>query len=182
MLIVLDCPGCGKRYEIDAALAGKKSRCKQCGEVFRIPVPTAVSAPPPTSKPPRPAQTASGAGEWQTALVEPQRTAKPGHWRGAGKTEREFGRLRPEDDRSELPQLSEAVRNRRSPGRQEIALQRLRRGLLDPRAEGTRKRSVAAACSFGRARVTARVGLGPRRRANLVQGESRSLLSGGRRV
>ena len=71
MLIVLDCPGCGKRYEIDAALAGKKSRCKQCGEVFKIPVPTAVSAPPPTSKPPRPPQTASGAGEWQTVLVEP---------------------------------------------------------------------------------------------------------------
>jgi len=37
MPIVLDCPGCGKRYEIDSALAGKKSRCKQCGQVFRIP-------------------------------------------------------------------------------------------------------------------------------------------------
>lgn len=36
MPIVLDCPGCGKRYEVDLALAGKKSRCKQCGEVFRI--------------------------------------------------------------------------------------------------------------------------------------------------
>jgi hypothetical protein len=49
MLIVLDCPGCGKRYEIDAAFAGKKSRCKQCGEVFRVPVPSAVagqSSPP----------------------------------------------------------------------------------------------------------------------------------------
>ena len=82
MLIVLDCPGCAKRYEIDAALAGKKSRCKQCGEVFKIPVPTAVSAPPPTSKAPRPVQTASGAGEWQTGRVEPQRTAKPGHHAG----------------------------------------------------------------------------------------------------
>ncbi len=39
MLIVLDCPGCAKRYEVDASLAGKKSRCKQCGEVFQIPVP-----------------------------------------------------------------------------------------------------------------------------------------------
>ena len=80
MLIVLDCPGCGKRYEIDGALAGKKSRCKQCGEVFKIPVPTAVSAPPPPSKPPRPPQTASGAGEWQTALVEPERRRETDRW------------------------------------------------------------------------------------------------------
>jgi uncharacterized Zn finger protein len=39
MLIVLDCPSCAKRYEVDGALAGKKSRCKDCGEVFLIPVP-----------------------------------------------------------------------------------------------------------------------------------------------
>ncbi len=82
MLIVLDCPGCGKRYEIDAALAGKRSRCKQCGEVFRIPVPTAISAPPPTSKPLRPSHAGSGGGEWNAVLVDPQRTAKPG--RGVG--------------------------------------------------------------------------------------------------
>ena len=49
MLIVLDCPSCAKRYEVDAALAGKKSRCKQCGEIFRIPVPNAAVASPPTS-------------------------------------------------------------------------------------------------------------------------------------
>jgi predicted Zn finger-like uncharacterized protein len=49
MLIVLDCPSCAKRYEVDAALAGKKSRCKQCGEVFRIPVPNAAVASSPTS-------------------------------------------------------------------------------------------------------------------------------------
>jgi hypothetical protein len=46
MVIVLNCPGCKKRYEIDGALAGKKSRCKQCGEVFRIPVPTGRFAEP----------------------------------------------------------------------------------------------------------------------------------------
>ena len=79
MLIVLNCPGCAKRYEIDAGLAGKKSRCKQCGEVFKIPVSTAISAPPaPTSNPGRAAQTSSGGGGWHTPLVEPQRTAKPG--------------------------------------------------------------------------------------------------------
>ncbi len=37
MKIVLDCPGCGKRYEVDASLAGKRSRCKDCGNTFRIP-------------------------------------------------------------------------------------------------------------------------------------------------
>ena len=37
MKIALDCPGCGKRYEVDASLAGKKSRCKDCGNTFRIP-------------------------------------------------------------------------------------------------------------------------------------------------
>jgi predicted Zn finger-like uncharacterized protein len=82
MLIVLNCPGCGKRYEIDGALAGKKSRCKQCGEVFKIPVPTAVSAPAPQSTPPRRTQNASGGGEWHTVPVEPPRTTKPGS--GAG--------------------------------------------------------------------------------------------------
>ena len=36
MMIVLDCPGCGKRYEVDGSLAGKKSRCKDCGNIFRL--------------------------------------------------------------------------------------------------------------------------------------------------
>ena len=49
MLMVLDCPSCAKRYEVDAALAGKKSRCKQCGEVFRIPLANAAVASSPTS-------------------------------------------------------------------------------------------------------------------------------------
>ena len=55
MTIVLNCPGCKKRYELDGVLAGKKSRCKQCGEVFRIPVPTArmiePAGPSPSSSP-----------------------------------------------------------------------------------------------------------------------------------
>jgi HEAT repeats len=58
MVIVLNCPGCKKSYEIDGRLAGKKSRCRQCGEVFRIPVPTArviEPAAPPPSPPAAPA-------------------------------------------------------------------------------------------------------------------------------
>lgn len=58
MIIVVNCPGCKQRYELDGALAGKKSRCRQCGEVFRIPVPTArlvepAAAAPAASAPPR---------------------------------------------------------------------------------------------------------------------------------
>jgi HEAT repeats len=44
MKIALDCPGCGKRYEVDASLAGKKSRCKECGNTFRIPDEPSASA------------------------------------------------------------------------------------------------------------------------------------------
>jgi hypothetical protein len=46
--IVIHCPGCGKRYELSAALAGKKSRCRQCGEVFAIAVPQFVAREPET--------------------------------------------------------------------------------------------------------------------------------------
>lgn len=62
MIIVLNCPGCQKRYEIDGALAGKKSRCRECGEIFRIPVPNgrmvepsrslAITAPPSAERQP----------------------------------------------------------------------------------------------------------------------------------
>jgi hypothetical protein len=58
MIIVLNCPGCKKPYELDGALAGKKSRCRQCGEVFRIPVPTARVIEPVASPPPPPAEPA----------------------------------------------------------------------------------------------------------------------------
>jgi hypothetical protein len=37
MHIVLSCPGCGKRYELDRKLAGKKARCRKCSIEFRIP-------------------------------------------------------------------------------------------------------------------------------------------------
>ncbi len=60
MIIVLNCPNCKKSYEIDGALAGKKSRCKQCGEVFRIPVPTARIIEPTSS----PASAPAPQPEW----------------------------------------------------------------------------------------------------------------------
>ena len=36
MAIAATCPQCGKRYNLDDALAGKKAKCKQCQSVFRI--------------------------------------------------------------------------------------------------------------------------------------------------
>jgi predicted Zn finger-like uncharacterized protein len=76
MVIVLDCPGCGKRYEVDESLAGKKSRCKQCGEVFLIPVPRRISPPAPKKVSKQPQN--SSAGEWQTAAVDPRPSARSG--------------------------------------------------------------------------------------------------------
>ncbi len=63
MILVFNCPECRKEYEIDGKLAGRKSRCGQCGTTFRIPVPSGgagpvLSAPAsPASPPPRPAST-----------------------------------------------------------------------------------------------------------------------------
>ena len=63
--ISLNCPGCGKHYEVDAALAGKKSRCKQCKEVFTIPVPMGIV----TELPPKPGQATSPAPPSQPPLI-----------------------------------------------------------------------------------------------------------------
>jgi hypothetical protein len=69
MIIVLNCPGCKKAYELDGALAGKKSRCKGCGEVFRIPVPTgrvvgpAASPTPPAAPSAQPSWVATPVAE-----------------------------------------------------------------------------------------------------------------------
>ena len=37
MLLRFECPRCGKSYERPVSVAGKKARCKQCGEEFVIP-------------------------------------------------------------------------------------------------------------------------------------------------
>jgi hypothetical protein len=36
-MIVFTCPGCGKSFHVDEGLTGRRSRCKQCGNVTRIP-------------------------------------------------------------------------------------------------------------------------------------------------
>jgi hypothetical protein len=69
MQIVFSCENCGREFRKDAALAGKKGRCKDCGHVFLIPgppqrvsspQPQRASSPPPT---PRAASNASRAPE-----------------------------------------------------------------------------------------------------------------------
>ncbi len=37
MMIAFSCENCGHRFEVDAALAGKKGKCRKCGGVIVIP-------------------------------------------------------------------------------------------------------------------------------------------------
>ncbi len=43
-MIAFQCSSCGQKFEVDDSLAGKKGRCKNCGERFAIPA-LAASAP-----------------------------------------------------------------------------------------------------------------------------------------
>src|SRR3954452_12382040 len=44
-MIAFSCAGCGKSFEVQDDLAGRRSRCKRCGAVMRIPAPEPVLAP-----------------------------------------------------------------------------------------------------------------------------------------
>ena len=44
--IPAECPHCGYRYGVAATLAGRRARCKSCGEVFRLPTAAAVVPTP----------------------------------------------------------------------------------------------------------------------------------------
>jgi HEAT repeat protein len=69
MVIVLNCPGCGKRFEVDGSLAGKKSRCKQCGAVFPIPTPGAKTVDPPiAAKDPAPPAKRAASSQWESIV------------------------------------------------------------------------------------------------------------------
>lgn len=72
MSIVIACGQCGKRYTVDAGLAGRRVKCKACGDA--IEVPRAAAAPPgapprSTAAPTRPEATAARAAS--TARVAP---------------------------------------------------------------------------------------------------------------
>jgi hypothetical protein len=50
MIITIGCPTCGHRYDVAGRLAGKKVRCNECSNTFRVPVP--VTMPPAPSEVP----------------------------------------------------------------------------------------------------------------------------------
>jgi hypothetical protein len=59
-MITYTCVGCGKRYQADEGLAGRRSRCKPCGTLTTIPMPAGlpllavpISAPITEVSPPR---------------------------------------------------------------------------------------------------------------------------------
>src|SRR5581483_2746685 len=45
--IAVCCPQCGRIHRVDATVAGKRARCKTCGELFRIPADPAPIEPAP---------------------------------------------------------------------------------------------------------------------------------------
>jgi hypothetical protein len=57
MTIVFSCANCGKRFEVDGGVAGKKGKCKQCGHIFVIPTPSSWPQP---EAPNQPAQKSRG--------------------------------------------------------------------------------------------------------------------------
>lgn len=67
MSIGFQCPGCQRPYSVDAALAGKRVRCKQCGNEMRVPTPSRPAAPKSKPKPPVPADVYG----FDDELVEP---------------------------------------------------------------------------------------------------------------
>jgi hypothetical protein len=52
--IAFACPRCGRGYQVEPQLGGKKARCKRCGEIFRVP-----AWPPATALVPEPLLPAS---------------------------------------------------------------------------------------------------------------------------
>jgi hypothetical protein len=46
MTITFACPGCARRYSVNQALAGKRTKCKQCGHGMTIPAAAAGTAAP----------------------------------------------------------------------------------------------------------------------------------------
>jgi HEAT repeat protein len=70
MIIALTCQGCGKKYEVDGALAGKRARCKRCKTEFTIPVPRSAPASRPGEDLQAAAGTAPGSISSQTSPTE----------------------------------------------------------------------------------------------------------------
>src|SRR5712672_1743515 len=44
-MLLVTCPGCGKKLQVKDELAGKKAKCPTCGSPFAIPTPRAAARP-----------------------------------------------------------------------------------------------------------------------------------------
>ena len=65
MGIVFFCQSCGARFEVDSKMAGKRGRCKKCGQMMEIPKPEALA-----SMVGMPALVGAGVGEAGAAAVK----------------------------------------------------------------------------------------------------------------
>lgn len=70
MTVSFACGRCGRKYEVDRGLAGKRAKCKECGALMTIPAPGPASPPPPRPSPP------PGAGP-AGRVAPPRPKAKP---------------------------------------------------------------------------------------------------------
>lgn len=66
MADTIPCPHCGNRYRLQSELAGKKVKCRQCGQSFEVP---AGQASGPRAPPPLPPSHTASSG--QTELSKP---------------------------------------------------------------------------------------------------------------
>ena len=102
--IVLNCPRCFKRYEVDAVMAGKKSRCKDCKEVFTIPAP--ISPPEPPPREPAPAAKSSSLGLRNFTVIPEEVISR--------RVDEEFVEFEPVEDDSARPEAGDRKKNRSS--------------------------------------------------------------------
>lgn len=81
-MIRFACPGCGAKYTVDDARAGKATRCKRCRTKFLVPSPGQPPAPPPVpldppAPPPAPPRRQALDNEWSTPPKGPPRPSVP---------------------------------------------------------------------------------------------------------
>jgi hypothetical protein len=79
MPIAFNCPKCGKGYQVPDAVAGRSTKCRQCGTTMTIPLGSAAIAPMPLAPPPPPpmgeiptlerAEPAAAGGKWPMKRV-----------------------------------------------------------------------------------------------------------------
>jgi hypothetical protein len=77
MPIAVSCPGCARRYQLDATLAGRKARCKGCGREFRVPDADVDAAAPKAAARAAPADDPDERPPPRRAPARPSRPSRP---------------------------------------------------------------------------------------------------------